>query len=169
MPIENARQVQGVSPPEVAAIVLSDNVPSPENRTAAAGLMQKASRGDHVHERLTATSTGVLGASGEATITFTRGFTAKPACTVLLVEAADTMPVSWRIKSWVITAGKYTGCVIKGQRLTLLPILQPITVGALLTGVVTGVNAIQSTLTGFNIAQGNAVGAEYSFIALQQS
>lgn len=169
MALVNARQVTGDSASDVVSVLFSDTTPTPENRVPAPGTMPKASRGDHVHERLTSTASGTLGASGEATITFTRTFAVKPAVAILLVEATDGMPVSFKVKSWVITGGLYTGCIIKGQRLTLLPVLQPLNVGALLTGVITGINGIQSQLTGFNVANGNAVGAEYSFIAIQPS
>lgn len=169
MALVNARQVTGDSAANVISVLFSDTTPTPESRVPAPGTMPKASRGDHVHERLTSTASGTLGSAGEATITFTRNFPTKPAVTVLLVEATDGMPVSFKVKSWIITGGLYTGCIIKGQRFTLLPVLQPLTLTALLTGVITGVNSLVSGLTGFNVANGNAVGAEYSFIAIQPS
>lgn len=170
MPIENARQVQGIGASDVATIVLSDQLPPPENRTPAAGMMTKASRGDHVHPRLSATASGVLGAAGEATVTFTRTFVVKPCVTVLLIESADGMPVVFKVKSWILTGGLYTGCVIKGYRSALLPTQTPMSGGGLaLAAVVTGLNGVTNALTNYNVFGGNAVGAEYSFLALQPS
>lgn len=137
----------------------------------AAGMMPKASRGDHVHPRLSATASGVLGAAGEATIVFTRTFAVKPCVTVLLIESADAMPVIFKVKSWILTDGLYTGCVIKGYRSALLPTQTPMSGGGglALAAVVTGLNGVTNALTNFNVFGGNAVGAEYSFLALQPS
>lgn len=123
--------------------------------------------GNHQHPRLTATATGTLNGVGEAAITFTRSFPSKPAVALLLVEQADNQPVEFKVKSWVLSDSDYVGCVIKGYRLQGLPTIAP--VSGLLTAVITGVNAIVTALSGFNITSGNASGAEYSFIALQQS
>ena len=54
------------------SIPLADQNPSAEAGSAKPGTMDLGSRADHVHPRLTATATGTLNSSGEATVTFTR-------------------------------------------------------------------------------------------------
>lgn len=133
---------------------LSSSAPMPEANSPAAGTGTQASRNDHTHPRLTSTATGTLNSSGEATITFTRVFSAKPAVTIILVESADNQPVIFKVKTWTQNAqNEYTGCVIKGYRSQTIP--QNLV--SLLLGAV------------FNLFAGTTTGAEYSLIALQQS
>lgn len=65
------------------------------------------------------------------------------------------------------STGDYTGCVIKGYRSQRLPQLG--VVSGILTAVITGVNALVSTLKNYDVFAGSAAGAEYSLIALQTS
>lgn len=135
-------------------IPLADANPIAEGRNASPGTMPAASRADHEHPRLTATATGVLNASGEATVVFTRVFPTKPGLTSMYAEAADGQPVVFKVKTWTQDAqNNYTGCVIKGYRAQSVP--QNL-VNLLLGGV-------------FNLFAGSAAGVEFSLIAVQAS
>jgi hypothetical protein len=144
-----------VQPP----IQLANMTPLSEATAATAGTTQMAARPDHVHPRLTSASTGLLNASGEATVTFTRTFSSKPSVCLLYAEAADGQPVVFKVKSWLgaggaaWTSGDYTGCVIKGYRAQTIPTNL---VSLLLGGV-------------FNLFAASASGVEYSIIVLQAS
>lgn len=135
------------------ATPLSNMPPKSEAGIPIVGTNETAARADHEHPRLSATATGVLNASGEATITFTRTFTAKPAVIPTYVEAADAQPIVFKVKSWTIANGVYTGCVIKGYRSQAVPQ----NLATLLLGGV------------FNLFAGSAAGAEYTLIAVQPS
>ena len=151
------------------AIALATMTPMAEAKTASPGQAVTASRGDHVHPRLTSTANGTLNSSGEATIVFTRTFATKPSVLVTLVEEAENQPVVFKVKSRTrdgVTAD-YLGCVSKGYR--SLPLPQLVQVSGLLTAVITGVNVIVGALTSYNIFAGSASGAEYTLIALQSS
>lgn len=139
---------------------LASVVPNPESTSGSSGSMLAAPHADHQHPRLTATASGTLGATGEATITFTRQFASKPAVTVLYVETAAGQPVVFKIQSWLKPDGTawasgspYGGCVIKGYRSQTIP--QNLV--NLLLGAV------------FNLFGGSASGVEYSLIAVQPS
>lgn len=135
-------------------IPLADQIPVAEGGVAQPGSGGNASRMDHVHPRLTATATGILNASGEATIAFTRIFPTKPGLTVTYSESADGQPVVFKVKSWTQDGSlNYTGCVIKGYRAQTIP-----------------TNLVTLLLGGvFNLFAASAVGVEYSLIAVQQS
>lgn len=137
----------------IAGALLSNTMPSPEATAASAGSMDQASRADHTHPRRSSTATGTLNSSGEATITFTQTFAAKPAVTVLYVEGADNQPIVFKVKSWTMVSGQYTGCVIKGYRAQAIPTNL---VSLLLGGV-------------FNLFAGSASGVEYALIAIAPS
>lgn len=81
---------------------LADMAPLSEAGTAAAGSEAQATRADHRHPRLTSATTGVLNASGEATVSFTRTFPTKPSVSILYAESADGQPVVFKVKSWVL-------------------------------------------------------------------
>lgn len=135
-------------------IPLANTAPLAEAGAAVAGAMDQATRADHVHPRLTATATGVLNASGEATITFTREFPTKPGLTITYAETADNQPVVFKLKTWTQDGSlKYTGCVIKGYRSQSIPT-------NLVTLLVGGV---------FNLFAASATGVEFSLIAVQSS
>lgn len=140
--------------------ILGDSTPSTEIVTGAAGTAAMASRDDHKHPRVSSATVQVLDASGVATVTFTRTFTALPAVTCLLYEASSAQPVVFKVRNWVQDGnGNYTGCVIQGYRASILPALGGI---ALLTGLVTA-------LANYNVFGGSAAGAQFCCIALQPS
>lgn len=145
----------------------ASNTPLNEITSGSAGAQSTMSRGDHQHPRLSATANGTLDSNGEAVITFTRTFSLKPAVAILLIESSENMPIFFKVKSWTTSGTDYIGCIIKGYRGQSLPSLS--VVSGILTAVITGVNAIVSALTGFNVFNGVAAGAEYSFIAIQPS
>lgn len=140
-------------------IQLATMVPAPEATTASAGTIAQAARPDHVHPRLTSATSGVLNASGEATVNFTRSFASKPSVTLTYAEAADGQPVVFKVKSWLgvggtaWVSGDYTGCVIKGYRAQSIP-----------------TNLVTLLLGGvFNLFAASASGVDYSIIAVQAS
>jgi len=148
------------NPVAVAKALLTDAAPSAEVTTAQAGMMDKGSRGDHKHPRLTSVTWGVLNASNEATITFTRTFADKPGLDCMYEELADNPPISFKIKSWIQDGGgNYTAVVLKAYRGQLLPSLS----GILLIG------PLITALSGFNIFGGSATGISFSCIAVQKS
>lgn len=161
---------RGTSVPPMAA-VLSDQMPVTEAVAAQPGSGSRASRDDHRHPRLTSATVATLSASGEATVTFTRVFATQPCMDLTYVEETDNPPVILKVKSWVRDgSNNYTGCVVKGYRGQVLPTLAPMSgVLTLLTQVISGVNTLVSTLTGFNSFGGSAANIPITVIALQQS
>lgn len=142
-----------------AEVQLADNAPVAEVIVPAAGAMPTASRGDHAHPRLTSATIATLDANGEAIVAFTRSFATMPAVGCLLIEASDSQPIVFKVKSWTQNAGLYTGCTIKGYRSSVLPTLSGIIlIGPLITA-----------LANFNVFGGSAAGAQFSCVALQTS
>lgn len=140
--------------------LLSNTAPTPEATAPAAGSGGMASRDDHKHPRLSSASVSMLNASGEAAMTFSRSFTAMPAVMCLLIEAADSQPVVFKVKTWTQDAqNNYTGCTIKGSRSSILPALS----GILLIG------PLISSLANFNVFGGSAAGAQFCCVAIQPS
>lgn len=136
-----------------ASAPLSDAAPTAEARAATAGTMDKASRGDHKHPRITSALTAVLNASSEAAITFTRTFATKPSWVLSYEEAADGMPVTLKVKSWVQDGnGAYTGCVVKGYR-----------------GSSIGASVTLLNLANLNLFQGSASGVAVSVLMIETS
>lgn len=138
--------------PQLQAL-LSNNPPPSETVASAPGAGSMAARDDHKHPRLSSATVSVLGANGEVAIVFTREFTAMPAVTCLLVEAADNQPVVFKVKNWTMNGPNYAGCVIKGYRMQTLP----------------SVLTLLTQLISFNIAGGVAVGAQFCCLAIQPS
>lgn len=133
---------------------LSSTAPNPEATSATAGAGQAASRDDHMHPRLTSATNGTLNASNEATIVFTRSFSAMPSIDFTYIESADNPPVMFKVKQWTQDGnGNYTGCVCKGYRGQVIPQ----NLATLLLSAV------------FNPFSGSATGVQFTCIALQQS
>lgn len=125
---------------------------------------------DHQHPRLTSTTYATLANDGTATVTFTRSFANKPGVVMTETDANGMQPLVVVVQSWVRDAnGAYVGAVVKGYRSTLLPVLAPMSATAVLSGVIAGVNAINSALSNLNVFGGSAAGAIVSVIAVARS
>jgi hypothetical protein len=144
---------------QLRAILTTAN-PDAEAVVAKPGTGQSAARDDHQHPRVSSATVQVLDGTGVATVMFTRTFASLPAVACLLYEASAAQPVVFKVRTWVQDAqGNYTGCVIQGNRASLLPSLSGI---ALLTGLITA-------LSNLNVFGGSAAGAQFCCIALQPS
>ncbi len=126
-------------------------------------------REDHQHPRVSSTTYVTLDVSGQATVTFSRAFTNKPGLNLTETDApASSQPLILRGLAWTRDAqNRYTGVVIQGMRAQQIPQLTP--VAGLLTAIITGVNSVVTTLTGFNVFGGTAIGATVSVIAVGRS
>lgn len=167
-----AAQVAGKA--DAAAIPQpADTMPMAEKTGAALGAIDaRYARADHQHPRLTSTTYGTLGSNSQATVPFTRTFVNKPGINLTETDAtASTQPLVLRAIGWTQdTNGLYTGVIIQGSRAQLLPELTPLSTAlALLSGIVTGVNTVVTTLTKYNIFGGSAAGASVSVIAVARS
>ncbi len=146
------------------AVPLSSTAPSAEGVTPAAGMLFEASRGDHVHPRLTATGAGALDVTtAQATLTFSRAFVKQPSPVITLVEDSTmAAPVVFRVKSWIMgsgqTANQFVGAVIYGQRLRALPSTTAI---VLLTNLLSALNLYEAWVP--------ATGASFSYLMLASS
>lgn len=146
--------------------------PMAEKTGAAVGqAVDRFAREDHQHPRLTSTTYGTLAADGTATVAFTRTFTNKPGINITETDVTGKQPLVCSVQSWVTDGtGAYTGCVIRGQRAQMLPTINPLAgTIALLSALLTGVNAVFAQLTGYNIFGGSASGASVSVIAIARS
>ena len=160
------------------SIPLSTINPVPDSLSAAVGAGGMAARNDHSHIRPTSVTAHTSDSNGEATITFSRTFppftatptTPWPGANLSPYEPADNQPILWKVKSWVTDGGgNYTGCVVKLYRAQTLPTQTQLSIGALLTDVITAVNTLSASLSGFNIASGNAANVQFGFIAIMRS
>lgn len=148
-------------------VLLADTAPIAEAKTAGAGSMSLASRGDHTHPRLTSAQTGTLDGAGYATIVFTRSFIAEPAVAILGVDSTSASPADFKVKQFTLDGdGSYIGCVVYGVRARALPALTA--VSGIISAVITGVNAIVTALSGF-VPNEPAAGVKFSIIAVQAS
>lgn len=132
---------------------LSNQAPWSEGVTPSAGSEELASRGNHVHQRLTSATAGTTNAQGEATVTFTRTFANYPCVDPIAIESADNGMIGWKVKSWVIVGGVYTGAVIKAYRIQPLP----------------SVLTLLTQLLSFRVDAGNAANIPFTCIALERS
>lgn len=167
----------GLSAGQVQALIDS-TMPKPATTTPAAEALggnagtnpSKFAQEGHQHPRLTSTKYATLSADGTVTHSFSRTFVNKPGINITETDAAGNQPLVCVVQSWVQDGnGAYTGCVIKGYRSTILPMLSPVSTLAILSGVITGVNAINTALSAFNLFGGSAAGATVSVIAIARS
>ncbi|WP_311269749.1 hypothetical protein [Sphingobium sp. WCS2017Hpa-17] len=173
---------------KAAMPVPSAETPMPEAVGGAAGIEgTKVSGAGHQHPRLTSTTgpksadptSHVIAASGLATVTFTRTFDLPPGLVFCEVPPATgsmpAQPATFRVESWVrevmtpTPSGKYIGCVVRGWRSQALPTLNALSLTAILTAVVSGVNGIVSALTGYNVFGASASGTAFTCIAVARS
>lgn len=151
----------------------AETMPMAEKTGAALGAIDKRyARADHQHPRLTSTTYATLGSNGQATVGFTRTFVNKPGINPTEIDAtASSRPLVLRAIGWTQDAsGLYTGVIIQGSRAQLLPELTPLSgLLTLLGQVITGVNAVTTALTKYNLFGGSAAGASISVIAVARS
>ena len=74
-------------------------------------------------------------------------------------KATDNLPVTFEVKSWVMSGANYTGCIIHGGKAQTLPNISGI---VLLTNLITALNQ-------FNPFAGDATGTQFSCVAIQAS
>ncbi|SFH04333.1 hypothetical protein [Methylobacterium gossipiicola] len=149
-------------------------MPKAEAGASNLGTVPQIPYADHQHPRLTATAKGTLDGTGNATVVFTQVFDAEPAVTVISVGAKSA---GWAVPDFDVTfvtsaQGKFTGCTVYGRRARRLPpqplAASPLALTTLLTGVITGVNAIAASITGYDATE-DAAGAGFSLIAVKAS
>lgn len=129
-------------------------------------------REDHQHPRLTSTTYATLDSTGQATVAFSRTFVNKPGLNLTETDASTaTQPLVLRGLAWQRDGnGLYTGVTIQGQRAQMMPSITPLSgLLTLVSGVVTGINAVFAQLAGYNVFGGNASGATVSVIAIARS
>lgn len=158
------KRIDDIKVPEPSAIA-----PMPEAIAPQAGARTPYAREDHQHPRLTSTTYAILGANGQATISFSRTFVNKPGLNLTETDAVSTtQPLVLRGLAWQRDdQNRYTGVIIQGQRARMLP--QITAVSGLLSAVIIGVNSIVAALTNFDVFAGNAAGATVSVIAVARS
>lgn len=163
-PLARKSEIPVVPPIDTAAPLSEKNAP-------AAGASGKVSDSRHRHERLSSTTYVTIGANGKAQVDFARKFSMKPGLNFTETEAVESSePVQCRSLNWIQDSnGMYVGVNIQAFRFRALPNQNPVTLGALLAGVITGVNNLVTSLTGFRVTGGSAQGAIISCIALEQS
>lgn len=162
----------GVTQAELQAAVPKPATTAPLSERTGASVGEQDTRfakEDHQHPRLTSTTYATLNAQGQAVVTFSRSFVNKPGLNLTETDATtSTQPLVLRGLGWTTDGqGLYTGVTIQGLRAQMLPTLNP--VSGILSGVITGTNALVSALTGYNIFGGSASGANVSVIAVARS
>lgn len=149
----------------IPSVQLTTNPPMSEAVVGAAGGGGTAARDDHQHTRITSSTRVTLDGSGVASVTYTRTYPTKPGVSLIAINPAG-QPIVLEVVSDTFVGGVYTGCVIKGSRSRVLPVIEP--VSGLLTAVITGVNSLVTALTGYNIFV-PAANVEVSVIAVMAS
>lgn len=142
-----------------ASTLLSNQIGATLAVTGLAGTGLKASREDHTHPARVQRTILTLAADGTASWTFTKPFDAMPSLGYMVVQAAGE-PIIVDATGFSMgtgpTLGKYVSVAVKGRRSQPLPNLTA--VSGLLTAVITGVNTLVSSLTGFNVFGGGSLG-----------
>jgi hypothetical protein len=149
-------------------------MPKPEAGVAATGSTDAITRPDHQHPRLTATAKGTLDTNGLATVVFTQVFDTEPAISLISIGARTqgTAIPDFDFTFTTDANGKYIGGTVYGRRARKLPTqplaASPIGITGLLTAVISGLNALASSITGYDTTE-NAAGNQFSLIAVKAS
>ncbi len=144
--------------------ILANAMPKSELGSAKAGSSPKASRMDHVHPPISWRGRVTLLADGKATVTFGREFVGEPVIQLTAINPTGGKIVL-EVESDIKTGAVWTGAVITGTRARSLPNLQ--SVSGLLTAVITGVNALTTALSGFNVFNDPAAGVVVNVLAIE--
>lgn len=104
----------------VAGALLATDDPKSEGTAPAAGTGEKASRDDHVHQRLTITRNGTLDGAGSAVLDFApMVYDMEPGFFAVSIGAGALVGFD---VAWVQNAqGKFTGATITARRSRKLP------------------------------------------------
>lgn len=148
-------QVQSLSD-TVSAI----RVPAPSETTppavtpeSAIGTSALFARADHTHAARVQRKIVTLDTNGQAVWTFDRPFANMPVMNYMVFQDAGNGLVVVEANEWLRGANNsYTGVRITGRRHQRLPLMQTVT--GILTAVITGVNALVTALSGFDVFGG---------------
>lgn len=146
---------------------LASDMPLPEAVAASAGTMGRAARGDHRHKRLTSATNHTLDGSGLATVVFTQSFASEPSL-ALVALGSGTGPVPDFRGDFIKTGELWTGCTVYGERPRALVTSAPLSGITLVTNLVTALNTIFASLSGYSVRE-PAAGARVSVIAVTTS
>jgi hypothetical protein len=136
----------------MSATPLSNLQPTSEAVSATIGSSVMAARADHAHQRLTSSTRVTLDASGLATVTYTRTFSAPPVLSCLAINPTGR-PVTVEQVSDIKTGALWTGAQIHGYRTQNLP----------------AVITLLSGLINYDVFGASAAGVDVNVIAIQPS
>lgn len=114
---------------QAALTAVANAIPAPANAAPVAEAVSAAAGSadsrfamqDHAHPRLSSATIATLDASGAATVTFSRSFSAEPCAVLTAIGTGAAQPTSVEVTSWIKTGANWTGAVIKGYRAQRLP------------------------------------------------
>jgi hypothetical protein len=165
-PLSLEQTIKSFIPPFATSMPKADSlVPTPGSTDALV-------RPDHQHPRPSSTSKGTLGSNGQASVVFTQVFDVEPAISIISIDARTqgTAIPDFDFTFTTDANGKYIGGTVYGRRARKLPTqplaASPIGVTGLLTAVISGLNALASSITGYDTTE-DAVGNKFSLIALK--
>jgi hypothetical protein len=159
----------GAPPPAKAMTaedILSNSAPKSEAGTATAGTGSKASRMDHTHPPISWRGRVTLGADGTAVVTFGRSFASAPVIQLTVINPTGARVVPEQVND-IKTGALWTGATISGTRARPLPTM--LAVSGLLGAVITGINALVTALSGFNVFSDPAAGVVVNVTAVEPS
>jgi hypothetical protein len=148
--------------------------PKPEAGSPVLGITDAITRPDHQHPRLTATAKGTLDTNGLATVVFTQVFDTEPAISLISIGARTqgTAIPDFDFTFTTDSNGKFIGGTVYGRRARKLPSQPlagaPMSVLAVLGTVVTGLNTLANSISGYDTTE-NAAGNQFSLIAVKAS
>lgn len=151
----SAPQATQAVPLPAASLPLNEAV-----QPAMGSHMSRYALDDHRHQRLSSASVVTLGASGMATVTFTRPFDVEPVPVLTeIMDSGTGQPMICAVTAWTKTGSQWTGATIKGWRSSSTT-LAAVTV----LGISVAVGA--QTINPFG---GSAVGARVACVFIQPS
>lgn len=131
----------------------SETTPPAVTPESAVGISTLFARADHTHAARVQRKILTLDTNGQAVWTFDRPFTNMPVLNYMVFQDAGNGLIIVEANEWVRGSNNtYTGVRITGRRHQRLPVMQA--VSGILTAVITGVNALVTALSGFDVFGG---------------
>jgi len=151
----------------VAAIKVPDPATSSPPATDLVqnmGMSTRYAREDHTHKARIKRAIVTIGADGTAKWDFAEPFATVPIVTHMVQESSGANRVNV-----IITSVSATSVTVYADRMRNLPVLQQMQGGLLatLTQVITGVNALVTALSGYNLSGGSATGVKVHLYAAE--